>query len=146
MLASMWRNGKACTLLVGTRNGEAAMKAVWRLLKKLEWPYDLATLFLDIYPPQNENRTSKRYLHPCSQQYYSPITKMWQQPKCLSIHECFSMWHISYNELLSSLKKGYLIIFCNMVEFQGHYAKLGEGNGTPLQYSCLENPMDGGAW
>ena len=24
--------------------------------------------------------------------------------------------------------------------------KFGEGNGTPLQYSCLENPMDGGAW
>ena len=23
---------------------------------------------------------------------------------------------------------------------------LGEGNDTPLQYSCLENPMDGGAW
>ena len=23
---------------------------------------------------------------------------------------------------------------------------MGEGNGTPLQYSCLENPMDGGAW
>ena len=23
---------------------------------------------------------------------------------------------------------------------------LGEGNGTPLQYSCLENPMDGWAW
>ena len=22
----------------------------------------------------------------------------------------------------------------------------GEGNGTPLQYSCMENPMDGGAW
>ena len=22
----------------------------------------------------------------------------------------------------------------------------GEGNGTPLQHSCLENPMDGGAW
>ena len=22
----------------------------------------------------------------------------------------------------------------------------GEGKGTPLQYSCLENPMDGGAW
>ena len=22
----------------------------------------------------------------------------------------------------------------------------GEGNGTPLQYSCLENLMDGGAW
>ena len=23
---------------------------------------------------------------------------------------------------------------------------VGKGNGTPLQYSCLENPMDGGAW
>ena len=22
----------------------------------------------------------------------------------------------------------------------------GEGNGTPLQYSCLENPRDGGPW
>jgi len=22
----------------------------------------------------------------------------------------------------------------------------GEGNGDPLQYSCLENPMEGGAW
>ena len=23
---------------------------------------------------------------------------------------------------------------------------IGEGNGSPLQYFCLENPMDGGAW
>ena len=26
------------------------------------------------------------------------------------------------------------------------YRSIGEGNGTPLQYSCLENTMDGGAW
>ena len=26
------------------------------------------------------------------------------------------------------------------------HASNGEGNGTPLQYSCLENPMDRGAW
>ena len=25
-------------------------------------------------------------------------------------------------------------------------SNMGEGNGTPLQYPCLENPMDGGAW
>ena len=25
-------------------------------------------------------------------------------------------------------------------------SSLGEGNGTPLQYSCLENPIDKGAW
>ena len=28
----------------------------------------------------------------------------------------------------------------------GVETKCGEGNGKPLQYSCLENPMDGGAW
>ena len=26
------------------------------------------------------------------------------------------------------------------------YDNIGEGNGNQLQYSCLENPMDGGAW
>ena len=28
----------------------------------------------------------------------------------------------------------------------GSGRSLEEGNGNPLQYSCLENPMDGGAW
>ena len=36
-----------------------------------------------------------------------------------------------------------LYVFYNNVPLVGCY---GEGNGTPLQYSCLENPMDGGAW
>ena len=31
-------------------------------------------------------------------------------------------------------------------EFGVSRCKLREGNGTPLQYSCLENSMDGGAW
>ena len=32
--------------------------------------------------------------------------------------------------------------------FTFHFPALenGEGDGTPLQYSCLENPMDEGAW
>ena len=30
--------------------------------------------------------------------------------------------------------------------FPCHGVQAGEGNGTPLQYSCLENPMDEGAW
>ena len=28
----------------------------------------------------------------------------------------------------------------------GSIAGSGKGNGNPLQYSCLENPTDGGAW
>ena len=38
---------------------------------------------------------------------------------------------------------------CNVGELgsiPGSERSLGEGNGNPLQYSCLENPMDGGAW
>ena len=30
--------------------------------------------------------------------------------------------------------------------FTQNFAVYGECNGTPLQYSCLENPMGGGAW
>ena len=37
----------------------------------------------------------------------------------------------------------FLFIFFSLVSTSGMF---GEGNGTPLQYSCLENPMDGGAW
>ena len=32
-------------------------------------------------------------------------------------------------------------VFCGKI-----YVTFEEGNGTPLQYSCLENPRDGGAW
>ena len=35
---------------------------------------------------------------------------------------------------------------CLGVELLDHIATLGEGNGNPLQYSCPEKPMDGGAW
>ena len=31
------------------------------------------------------------------------------------------------------------------VALASFFLGVGEGNGTPLQYSCLENPMDGGA-
>ena len=34
----------------------------------------------------------------------------------------------------------------DFVAFADGHAVNEEGNGTPLQYSCLENPMDGGAW
>ena len=30
-------------------------------------------------------------------------------------------------------------------EFHFSHPSTGEGNGNPLQYACLENPMDGGA-
>ena len=32
------------------------------------------------------------------------------------------------------------------IQFLGREDFPGRGHGNPLQYSCLENPMDGGAW
>ena len=32
------------------------------------------------------------------------------------------------------------------LHFHFSFSCIGEGNGNPLQYSCLENPRDGGAW
>ena len=34
----------------------------------------------------------------------------------------------------------------NSADFSQTSLLVGEGNGNPLQYSCLENPMDRGAW
>ena len=39
---------------------------------------------------------------------------------------------------------GIVALLCSELSFFA--PSPGEGNGTPLQYSCLENPMDGGAW
>ena len=42
--------------------------------------------------------------------------------------------------------KYYIIKYLSTIVFKGTIVIYGEGNGTPLQYSCLETPMDGGAW
>ena len=34
----------------------------------------------------------------------------------------------------------------DLISVPGSGRSPGEGNGNPLQYCCLENPMDGGAW
>ena len=49
---------------------------------------------------------------------------------------CSWTWVIS-SQLLQGHTAAYMVSY-NLFN--------GEGNGTPLQYSCLENPMDGGAW
>ena len=51
-----------------------------------------------------------------------------------------------YRSYQSSTPQGSFSIFFFFFNISGHWLTFGEGNGTPLQYSCLENPMDGGAW
>ena len=49
----------------------------------------------------------------------------------------------------TSLSSDWPILYCPekpVILLIVHRDQCGEGNGTPLQYSCLENPMDGEAW
>ena len=43
-------------------------------------------------------------------------------------------------------KKGNAKECSDYAQLHSFHMLVREGNGTPLQYSCLENPMDGGAW
>ena len=54
---------------------------------------------------------------------------------CLPVHMCVALWPWTCLPLESVWRNTYLVVSWS-----------GEGSGTPLQYSCLENPMDGGAW
>ena len=49
-------------------------------------------------------------------------------------------WEIPWTEKLEGLQS------MGQQELDTTQQLNGEGNSTPLQYSCLENPMDGGAW
>ena len=72
---------------------------------------------------------------------------------------------ISHNKNIKTIKNKYIYIYmynwgfpggsdskestCNAKDLgsiPGLERSPGEGNGSPLQYSCLENPMDRGAW
>ena len=57
----------------------------------------------------------------------------------------FQLLHILDNVCyFSSVLLWTVLSFCGFdLHFPSGY---GEGNGTPLQYSCLENPGDEGAW
>ena len=54
-----------------------------------------------------------------------------------------SAWGSLFSTSLETLAVCYLLRTAILTGVRWY---LGEGNGTPLQYSCLENPMDGGDW
>ena len=58
--------------------------------------------------------------------------------------------NLAFQRIARRDKKDFLSDQCKEIEKNNRMRKtrdlFGEGSGTPLQYSCLENPMDGGAW
>ena len=83
-----------------------------------------------------------------------PHSSLWEE-----ITTCSPLYcpHIQWGIMLSSFRVDFLhnlfrilhgrLPSAHLLIYSVIYITLyGEGNGTPLQYSCLENPMDGGAW
>ena len=56
----------------------------------------------------------------------------------------FSTWYIQRTLGLNILLFLVWFLEVKLVFICNNYLWLGEGNGSPLEYSCLENPMDGG--
>ena len=73
------------------------------------------------------------------------IAKTWKQPKCPLTEEWIKkMWCIYAVEYHSAITNNEIMPFA--ATWMDLENVTGEGNGTPLQYSCLENPVDGEAW
>ena len=77
----------------------------------------------------------------------------WEDPleKEMAIHSSTLAWKILWMEepgglqSMGSQRVTWLSNFTSLTSLASYFIN-GEGNGNPLQYSCLENPMDRGAW
>ena len=95
-------------------------------------------------------------------QYGAPSLNIWMSQRCISV-QCHFAWN--QPSLISGTKHSYFFTLLYFMGFSGGSDSKasacnagdqglipgsgrspGEGNGNPLQYSCLENSMDGGAW
>ena len=86
---------------------------------------------LEFLPENSMNQGSKYFLK-------IPESSKKQNLNFLLTSNYFFHLHCIYNFLHSIY-----IALCIISHLEIIYR---EGNGTPLQYSCLEDPMDGGAW
>ena len=82
--------------------------------------------------------------------YITILNKIERQTPCGITHT----WNLEYGTDELTYETGRLtdienklLVAKGRAVWEGLTGSLGgEGNGTPLQYFCLENPMDGGAW
>ena len=68
--------------------------------------------------------------------------------KAMTPHSSTLAWKIPWVEEPGRLQSMGSLRVNTTVRLHFHFSlsRIGEGNGNPLQYSCLENPKDGGAW
>ena len=144
-------------------------KTLWKFLKKLK---TRATTRSNrstpgYIPKENGNTNSKRYTYQFIAALFI-IAKMWIQPKCPTVDEWVKkMWYTHiYMEKAMAPHSSTLAWKIPWTEEPGRLQSMGshrighdwatslslslscigEGNGNPLQCSCLENPRDRRAW
>ena len=99
---------------------------IWLIVSRSLQPHELESTRL-LYPwnfPRKNTGVASHFLFQVSLQ-----PKDWNLFSCIS---CIGRQFLYHWHHLESL---YICMYA-----------CGEGNGNPLQYSCLGNPMDGGAW
>ena len=96
--------------------------------------------FISEYRSQRtENRISKRYLHT---HIHSSRRRQWQPTPVLLPGKSHGQ-----RSLVGCSPRGFEESdTTERLHFHFSLSGIGEGNGNPLQCSCLENPRDGGAW
>ena len=96
-------------------------------------------LLLGLLPNINNERWGRRFMCKdvdCSFIYKS---KIWKQAKCTTVGG-----KLGLHRWLSGKESACRCRNAGSIPGSGRSPE--EGNGNPLQYSCLENPMDRGAW
>ena len=68
------------------------------------------------------------------------------QEKAMAPHSSTLAWKILWTEEPGRLRSVGSLRFRHAWANSLSLSCIGEGNGNPLQCSCLENPRDGGAW
>ena len=76
--------------------------------------------------------------------YYNESFSLWTHHVCLFGFSLISLISILFSH--ADLVHVLLDLYLSISVLGTSIVLFGEGNGTPLQYSCLESPMDGGAW
>ena len=119
----------AATRSMGLSSLSRVSRAAARIVSVILIPFRLSQMSASLF---NSLKVSPSVPKHCPNVRIWPLLQLHHPPQCRS--------SLAHSPLFPLLPSSYWVLHGSI------YISFGEGNGNPLQYSCLENPMDGGAW